>query len=91
MNFTYEKNRIFALNEEGHLIAEITFPEVEIGIVNINHTFVDPSLRGQGIASLLVKETYQEIKKSGKRAIATCPYVVKWFLEHKDYEDILLK
>ena len=91
MNLTYEQNRIFALNEYGRLIAEITFPEVELGVVNINHTFVDPSLRGQGIASLLVKETYQEIKKKGNRTIVTCPYVVKWFLEHKDYEDILVK
>lgn len=89
MNFSYEKNRIFVINEGGHVIAEVTFPNVSDNIVNINHTFVDNSLRGQGIASLLLEEAYKEIKKQNKTAVATCSYAVKWFEKNTSCRDIL--
>jgi GNAT superfamily N-acetyltransferase len=56
MDFKYEKDRIFLENQEGECIAEVTFPQISENEVNINHTYVDRSLRGQGIADKLVKE-----------------------------------
>ena len=49
MEFTVESNRIF-YQQEGKTLAEITFPETAPGVVVIDHTWVDPSLRGQGAA-----------------------------------------
>ncbi len=91
IKFSYEENRIFAVNEVGHVIAEVAFPNVGDNVVNINHTFVDVSLRGQGIASLLLDEAYKEVKRQNKKAIATCSYAVKWFDEHSSCKDILAK
>ena len=51
----YEKERVYALNEDGKLVAEITFPETAPGVYTMDHTFVDPSLRGQGMADKLVR------------------------------------
>lgn len=48
MEFCKEPGRIFATDETGKLLAEVTFPEQE-GIAVINHTFVDGSLRGRGL------------------------------------------
>ena len=70
MNFKIENNRIFQEDETGQVIAEITFPETSHGVFVIDHTFVDSSLRGQGIASKLV-----HVK-------ATCSYAAKWLSEH---------
>ena len=50
MEFQSEDHRIFAKDQEGHVIAEVTFPEVSEGTAVIDHTFVDDSLRGQGVA-----------------------------------------
>ena len=55
MEFQKEPGRIFALGEDGKLLAEITFPTGEDGVADIDHTFVDESLRGQGVASQLVR------------------------------------
>ena len=67
MNFIKEENRIYSKNEKEEIIAEITFSEIEKGIFNINHTFVDESLRGKGIAKKLVEMAIEEIKrKNGK-------------------------
>lgn len=91
LEYGYEKNRIFASSNNGHFVAEITFPEVRKGVVDINHTFVDPTLRGKGVASQLVELAYHEINKQGLKAVASCPYVVEWFVKHKEYQDILIK
>ena len=62
MNFIREKERIFARNQEGRLVAEITF--VRRGdLAEINHTFVDPSLRGQGVAGQLVQAAAEALKE----------------------------
>lgn len=78
MDYTIEKGRIFSTDENGKTIAEITFPENEPGVCTIDHTFVDDSLRGQGIAGTLVKMAVENIESQGKNVAATCSYAVKW-------------
>jgi len=83
MNFIKEPNRIYLTDETGKTIAEITFEEIEKGIYNIDHTFVDESLRGQGIASKLVEEAVKEIEAKGGKVEATCSYAKKWLKTQK--------
>ena len=82
MNFIKENFRIYAKNEEGKVIAEIIFNEIEKGVYNIEHTFVDESLRGKGIASKLVEEAIKEIESRKGKVVATCSYAKK-ILEKK--------
>lgn len=88
MTFQYEKNRVFAKDLSGKLVAEITFP-LEGGLYNINHTFVDDSLRGQGVAGRLMREAIGQIKEQGGRAAATCSYAKAWFEKHPEETAIL--
>ena len=83
MNFIKEPNRIYLKNQTGKVIAEITFEETEKGIYNIGHTFVDESLRGQGIASKLVEEAVKTIKEKGGRIQATCSYARSWLEKYQ--------
>ena len=73
-----EGNRIYMQDESGNMIAEITFPETAEGVFTIDHTFVDDSLRGQGIASKLVQAAVDEISSRGGKVEATCSYAVNW-------------
>jgi len=82
MEFIKEENRIYAKNEDGMLVAEITFQANENNIYNIDYTFVDESLRGQGIAGKLVEEAVKTIKNKGGKVEATCSYANKWLQEH---------
>ena len=72
-------------DNEGKIIAEITFPKSENGIYTINHTFVHESLRGRGVAAMLVQLAVDEIQRKGGEIAATCPYAKKW-LEENNYE-----
>lgn len=83
MDFKKEENRIYASGESGQTVAEVTFYEIEKGKYNIDHTFVDNSLRGQGIGSKLVQEAVKTITEKGAQIEATCPFAQKWLAEHK--------
>lgn len=84
MEFITEKERIYAANPSGKVIAEVTFPTKD-GVATINHTFVDPSLRGGGVAGKLVKMAADKILADGNRIAATCSYAVAWFARHPEY------
>ena len=82
MEFIHEPNRIYGTDENGKVIAEITFPETESGVYVINHTIVDSSLQGQGIAGQLVHAAVDDIKSKGGEIRATCSYAIKWLEKH---------
>ncbi|HKM01424.1 MAG TPA: GNAT family N-acetyltransferase [Sedimentibacter sp.] len=88
MDFKYEKNRIYLENEIGECIAEVTFPQISEDKVNINHTYVNHSLRGRGVADKLVNELAVHLRKSNIKAISTCSYAVDWFEKHPEYDDV---
>ena len=88
MDFKYEKNRIYLESQEGECIAEVTFPQISRNEVNINHTYVNPSLRGQGIADKLVRELAEHLRKNNIKAISTCSYAVDWFENHPEFKDV---
>lgn len=88
MKFQYELGRIYAADTSGTILAEVTFP-VSDGIANINHTFVAPPLRGQGIADKLLSAAVDQIFLDGLKARATCSYAVKWFQEHPEHSGLL--
>ncbi|MDR2162805.1 MAG: N-acetyltransferase [Clostridiales Family XIII bacterium] len=90
MEFERKGNWIFKRNDGGNVIAEVTFPKLRDGVVVINHTYVDDSLRGRGIAGQLVEAAYEAIKAEGMKAEITCPYAVKWFGDRPDKNDIVV-
>ena len=89
MDFIQEDDRIYMKNQEGKLVAEVTFPAVSDAAVCINHTFVDNSLRGQGIAGKLVDEVIDYAKAHNKKIKPTCSFAVDWFEKHPEYAEYL--
>lgn len=88
MTFTKESNRIFC-TQDGRTLAEVTFPEVGPGVVVIDHTWVDPSLRGQGTAGQLMQAVVELLRADGRKAQATCSYARAWLARHPEASDVL--
>jgi len=84
-----EPNRIALLDKTGKTMAEITFPAIDANTVEIDHSFVDPSLRGQGIAGKLVQAAVEQISNEGKKAIPTCSYVKTQFDAKPEYQSLI--
>ena len=82
LNLNREKTRIYALNDEGKLVADFFFDMSSTVFYTIDHTFVDASLRGQGAAGQLVQAALEQIKENGGQVEATCSYAVSWLEKH---------
>ena len=54
LNWKESENKIWAEDESGKTLAVIDFPSIGENLVEITHTEVDPSLRGQGIVGALL-------------------------------------
>ena len=89
MDFKHNENQIALYSETGDLLAEITFPYVDENTVNVNHTFVDTSLRGRGIAGKLMQELVEELEKRGLKAVPTCSYAQGWFEKYGEYSHLV--
>lgn len=55
--------------------------------LDIIHTLVPPPIEGKGIASALVRHTYDYAVEKGLKPYATCSYAVTWLLRHKEYKN----
>ena len=88
MPFVTESNRIY-YEQEGRTLAEITSPALDDTTVNIDHTFVDECLRGQGVAGRLMELAAAELERTGRKAVATCSYARRWLENHPDQAEKL--
>ena len=76
-NYIIEENRIYLQDENWNIIAEIDFEKVDEKTYNISRTFVDDSLRGQGIGSELVEKAITYLTWKWYKVSATCSYAKK--------------
>ncbi len=91
MNFIHEDNRIYLKDDNNHMTAVVTFPKVQDHVVNVDHTYVDSSLRGQGIAGKLMEELIAHLQENNLKVKLSCSYAVKWFQEHPEYSELIAK
>lgn len=57
-------------------------------VANFHHTLIEPSHRGQGLASCLVTAALDDMRSRGRRVTATCWYVQQFLVEHPAYADL---
>ena len=77
-NYVTEENRIYLPDENWNILAEIDFKKVDEKTYNISRTFVDDSLRWQGIGSELVEKAITYLTLKWYKVWSTCPYAKKW-------------
>lgn len=75
--FITEKNRIYLPDQNWNILAEIAFEKINKTTYDIYHTFVDESMRWQGIADELVQKAKEYIKWQWFKVIASCPFAKK--------------
>ncbi|WP_146547880.1 GNAT family N-acetyltransferase [Rummeliibacillus suwonensis] len=77
----------FEYVEDRRVLAEIIWTQLG-DIMVINHTFVDYSLRGQGIAKQLLDRAVEYARENEYKIEAVCSYVVKMFETSHEYDDV---
>ena len=90
MEFQRGNNCIYVGNSETDNEAVINYQPSGEGEVNITHTGVDSSLRGQGVAGKLVDEVVKRAREEGFKLRATCSYAKEKLETTEDYQDVYL-
>lgn len=90
MNWKFENNRIHSEDENSEILAEANFRQKENGEIDIEHVYVNPKLRGQGVGGEVMATVAEHLRKEGKKATASCSYANSWFRKNqKNYEDVI--
>jgi predicted GNAT family acetyltransferase len=77
----------FELEVEGHVAK--SFYRIENGVITFIHTEVPPELGGKGIGSRLIKGALDQVRTSGLKVIAECPFVKAYIEKHAEYADLV--
>ncbi len=76
------ENRFFV--RVGDEEADLAYTRPGRGLLDIQHTYVPESARGQGIAEALATAAFDYARRRGDRVIPTCPFVRKWLVGHPE-------
>ncbi|GGG13385.1 GNAT family N-acetyltransferase [Paenibacillus abyssi] len=88
MRETIQEGNGFHVIEDGQVIGEITYVILDEHTLKIDHTYVDPALRGQKIAEDLVKRVVDYAREAGKKIVPACTYADAQFRRRKEYHDV---
>ena len=84
-----QQGELFAVNELGQRIAEISYVWSGEHKIIANHTWVDDSLRGQGVARQLLDVLVAFAREKNLKIIGTCSYVDVMFRRDKSLADVV--
>ena len=93
MQFQHEDNgqlgEFFAVDDTGERIAEITYVWSNPHTIIANHTWVDDSLRGQGVARQLLDVLVEFAREKNIKIIPLCPFAKSQFDKDPSIRDVL--
>jgi uncharacterized protein len=79
----------FYIERNGQRIAEMTFSRTHPSRVIVDHTYVDPSLRGHGVARQLQDAMVAWARATDTKVVPACSYVKVQFDRDPSIRDVL--
>lgn len=83
-----EQRRGFFIEQEGKVVAEMTYSRVNDKLIIVDHTLVNDSLAGQGVARSLLDALVAWARTSSTKVLATCPYAIAQFNKDPSIADV---
>lgn len=77
LQYLEDSDRFYVLDSCNQEIAEMTFTRVGLNKATINHTYIDPLYRGQGIADKLLMLVMNILQQENREIIPLCSFAVK--------------
>lgn len=83
-----EGKGMFYIEQNGDIIAELTYTRQDNGILTLDHTETDPAMKGKGLAKKLVEYSVEFARKEKIKIDPLCEYAAKLFERHQEYQDV---
>jgi predicted GNAT family acetyltransferase len=73
---------------DGELIGFVDYRPTPQALV-FTHAETDPSVRGQGLGTVVVRGALDDVRRRGTRVVPICPFVADVIDRHPQYADLL--
>lgn len=83
------KNGMFYVEENGEVLAEMTYVWSGADKLIIDHTGVSEVLKGKGVGKLLVKSAVDMARDKHVKILPVCPFAKSEFEKNPAYNDVL--
>ncbi len=85
-----ESEGMFYIEQDGEVVAEMTYRRVGDDRMSIDHTWADERLQGTGAAKQLLESAVSYAREKGWKIIPLCPYVKHQFDKNPDlYKEVI--
>ena len=75
-------------DQDGKRVAELTYVTAGDSAFIIDHTEVDPDLRGQGVAEKLLDAAANYARENNLKIHATCPFALSKLQDEEEFKDV---
>lgn len=82
-------SRRFQISDQDSIAAEMTYVASSPSLYIIDHTFVNPAYRGQGLGDLLLEAAVQHARENGIKIMPLCPFAKGRFQQRSELSDVL--
>ncbi|MGV3523319.1 MAG: GNAT family N-acetyltransferase [Candidatus Sericytochromatia bacterium] len=79
----------FVHYQDQRMLAEMTYSRTGPHLLIIDHTFVDPVLRGQGAGQKILHALVEWVRQEQIRVIPLCPFAKAQFEKDTSLSDVL--
>lgn len=79
----------FLVRHAGDDVSELTYAPVGSDILDLQHTGVARSMRGQGVGEALVQAALDFAREERQKIIPSCRFVATWIRAHPDEQDLV--
>lgn len=83
------KGGSFYFEGDGKKLAEMVYTMAGEKKMIIDHTEVDPSLKGKGIGKQLLAALVEYVRQEGIKVIPLCPFANATFMKTREWQDVL--
>ena len=77
----------FELDADG--TTAVAYYRLAPGTIIFTHTEVDPSLRGRGIGSALIRGALEAARAQGLKVVPRCQFVAAYIGRHAEFADLV--
>lgn len=78
----------FVVTRDDEVLGHLSY-EMHGGTADLNHTFVQPEHREQGLGEALADEALRHFRADRVRVRPSCPFVAAYIAAHEDYQPLL--
>jgi len=83
------KKGMFYIEQDGKIVAEMTYVWAGTEKIIINHTEVNEILKGQGAGKQMLSKAVEFAREKGLKIIPLCPFAKSVFDKTPEYGDVL--